>query len=469
MAHVFQTFQTNGKPHPRWRFEYRDRWGRKRKGTGYPTKSDTVKLAHQIEADEQAIRLGYKEAPKPAAQPKKFRTVADEYLDWGETQGGRGGRPWGWRHGLNRRRQMQWWEDQLKPQMLGDLVGSLSRVETLLRSLLRQGRTGRTVAQYGETLHAFCAWCIDREYLAENPLRRLSSFDITPLVFRRALSREEIFILLDAAPTERRLVYEVALCTGLRANELRSLTVAHLDVKNSGLTLDAAWTKNRKPGFQPLPSSLVERLVEFSQTDIAETAYDRWYVRKDVGIAPKQRLLYVPKDPARAFHRDLQAAGIAKSTPEGKLDFHALRVTFATFVIESGATVKEAQTLLRHSTPELTMNVYARVRKGRLAEVAEDVASAFIERVNSVKKRQIDANNGQLPAPKEPQSLHELKLAGALIRSMSEGYNEMKMAERAGFEPAVHLSAYTRFPSARLQPLGHLSARCVFGVELAGL
>lgn len=55
---------------------------------------------------------------------------------------------------------------------------------------------------------------------------------------------------------------------------------------------------------------------------------------------------------------------------EGKLDFHALRVTFATLVVESGASVKEAQTMLRHSNPTITMNTYAKVRPGRLNEVA---------------------------------------------------------------------------------------------------
>ena len=34
-------------------------------------------------------------------------------------------------------------------------------------------------------------------------------------------------------------------------------------------------------------------------------------------------------------------------TDEGKLDFHALRTTFTTLVLESGATVKEMQTLCR--------------------------------------------------------------------------------------------------------------------------
>ncbi len=48
-------------------------------------------------------------------------------------------------------------------------------------------------------------------------------------------------------------------------------------------------------------------------------------------------------------------------------------MAYTTIVIESGATVKEAQALARHSTPVLTMNTYARARNERLAEVAEAV------------------------------------------------------------------------------------------------
>ena len=40
----------------------------------------------------------------------------------------------------------------------------------------------------------------------------------------------------------------------------------------------------------------------------------------------------------------------------------------------------------------------------------------------------------------------------------SRGSNVALLAERAGFEPATHLAARTRFPVALLRPLGHLSA-----------
>src|SRR3954463_1600474 len=39
------------------------------------------------------------------------------------------------------------------------------------------------------------------------------------------------------------------------------------------------------------------------------------------------------------------------------------------------------------------------------------------------------------------------------------GRGDDEEAERAGFEPATHLAARTRFPVALLRPLGHLSER----------
>ena len=80
----------------------------------------------------------------------------------------------------------------------------------------------------------------------------------------------------------------------------------------------------------------------------------------------------------RWVYKDLAAAGIPKVTAEGKIDFHALRTAYTTFVFEAGASVKEAQSLARHSTPDLTLNVYARSRSVRLTEIATAVGDRFL-------------------------------------------------------------------------------------------
>ena len=45
-------------------------------------------------------------------------------------------------------------------------------------------------------------------------------------------------------------------------------------------------------------------------------------------LIPATPLLYVPRDLAPTLDKDLRAAGIPKYTKAGKLDFHALRVTY---------------------------------------------------------------------------------------------------------------------------------------------
>ena len=56
---------------------------------------------------------------------------------------------------------------------------------------------------------------------------------------------------------------------------------------------------------------------------------------------------------------DPQLAGIPYIDAHGLYaDFHALRHTFITNMMKSGVNPKTAQALARHSTIDLTMNVY---------------------------------------------------------------------------------------------------------------
>jgi len=76
-------------------------------------------------------------------------------------------------------------------------------------------------------------------------------------------------------------------------------------------------------------------------------------------------LLYVPSHPARSLDQDLATASIPQYTPKGKIDFHAARVAYVNLILDSGASVRDAQALARHSTPELTLHVYGRPREDR--------------------------------------------------------------------------------------------------------
>jgi len=56
-------------------------------------------------------------------------------------------------------------------------------------------------------------------------------------------------------------------------------------------------------------------------------------------------------------------------------------------VFEAGANPNEGQTLARNANPQLTMDIYARARKERLAEVVDKLGRFGLEdskRANSV-------------------------------------------------------------------------------------
>ena len=117
----------------------------------------------------------------------------------------------------------------------------------------------------------------------------------------------------------------------------------------------------------------------------------------------------------------MERAGIQKHAPGGKLDFHACRVAYINLVIESGVTVKEAQTLARHASPELTMNLYGRAREERLSETVEKVGAVVSVPLKCATYVQ------RLAVGAEQESA---------TPSVARGCASLNMVEAAGVEPA---------------------------------
>src|SRR5262245_12850318 len=59
--------------------------------------------------------------------------------------------------------------------------------------------------------------------------------------------------------------------------------------------------------------------------------------------------------------RDLKAAGIPSVIDGRRVDFHALRVSFASNLARAAVPIQVAKVLLRHSTIELTSKIYTRL------------------------------------------------------------------------------------------------------------
>ena len=165
---------------------------------------------------------------------------------------------------------------------------------------------------------------------------------------------------------ERALAYKVAVTTGLRRGELASLTVGQLDIDSDfpHVRLKAADEKNREGNSIPLRRDVADELREWvaSLSDHAAGSADVLAFRRDAApteLPASTRLLKIPKAFCRILDRDLKAAGIPKRDDRGRtIDVHALRHTFGTMLSVAGVAPRVAQAAMRHSSIDLTMNVY---------------------------------------------------------------------------------------------------------------
>ena len=153
---------------------------------------------------------------------------------------------------------------------------------------------------------------------------------------------------------ERALIYKTLVLTGLRKNELASLTVGQLELGGAMpfAVLNAADEKNRQGSTLPLRTDLAAELRDW----IVEKR-GRFQGRPDA--FGRERLFIVPAGLVRILNRDLLAAGIDKADERGRtIDVHALRHSFGTLLSKAGVAPRTAQAAMRHSKIDLTMNVY---------------------------------------------------------------------------------------------------------------
>lgn len=253
---------------------------------------------------------------------------------------------------------------------------SLAKSSRVVSGLREKALSTATIQAYIGAARQFIRWTIEEGRLTSDPLSGLRMIRGTPLVKRRrrALSEEEAEALLAITKSQRRraglpgparsTLYLLAMETGLRANELRNLTLhdLHLDADPPSIVVRAAYSKNRKEDVIPVRAHVAEALRGLLREQVSPFTGPLFPL-------PGGQMLRA------AIYADLRAAGIEPIQPEGRVDFHALRHTFITRLARAGVHPRVAQDLARHSKITLTMQHYTHT-------VIEDRLSA-LERLPS--------------------------------------------------------------------------------------
>jgi len=253
-----------------------------------------------------------------------------------------------------------------------------SRVQAFIGKLKTDGYSIQTCNFYLQAIKQFCKWAVTDRRAAESPIASLKGQNVRTdrRHDRRALTIEEVERLLQAAIAgperlgmtgpDRVMLYRLALDTGFRASELRSLTAISFDLETdpATVTVEAAYSKHRRQDTLPLRPELVEILKP-------------WLATRD----PGQPVFDMPDSHhvAEMLKGDLKDAGVPyKDESDHYADFHALRHTFITNLARGGVHPRVAQALARHMTITLTMDRYSHTVLGEQVEALKELPSLVV-------------------------------------------------------------------------------------------
>ena len=302
----------------------------------------------------------------------------------------------------------------------------------------RQRASAKTLNEYLGGIRRLLAW-VRKQYGV--PITTLDNVEYVDergagTFERRALTLQEAQRLLNVAPPERRLIYVLALSTGLRRAEMESLTWGdvELDAPQPFLRIRAKFTKNRKDAFIPLIPQAAEVLRAVRPMGVSGSG----------AVLPNG----VPRN-RRALRRDMQKAGIPIMDGNGrKFDLHALRTTCCTFLLEAGVPARLVQEIMRHSDIRLTTKNYADMSRSPLRESMNALAPLVTLRdpKNGTRNLTLDSGseshfvaNGVISPGNEKPAKPSVDVGDfADCPLVSQGDTNLKMVEAEGLEPTTH-------------------------------
>ena len=237
-------------------------------------------------------------------------------------------------------------------------------VEKFIRSRQESGMNIGTLRKILVSLGQVFTYAVRHRYIDYNPLRdaerpRTQGQEGDGHGKIQILTPSQITAFLEKVKeTKYRVLFRLAVFCGARQGELLGLKWSDVNWKNSQIHIQRTFNKGR---FFNTKTKTSNRNVDLGPRVITELK--RWKL-----ACPKTDLdLMFPNDAGkptnysnmvrRHFLPALQAAGLPR------IRFHDLRHTYASLMIEQGENIKYIQTQLGHSSPTVTLNVYAHLMK----------------------------------------------------------------------------------------------------------
>jgi integrase len=276
-----------------------------------------------------------------------------------------------------------------------------ARLERFITKRQNEGMNINTLRKILVTLGQILSYAVRHKYLDQNPLREVER-PRNPGEEKKELTiltPEQLRAFLEAEEDQKyKTLFLVAVMTGARQGELLGLKWGDLDLINSQIHIQRTFTKGQ---FFPTKTRDSKRKIDLSPAVMLELKkwklacpkndldlifpneagepmnYSNMVQRhflpalEKAGIIEIEKIKNKPKDPKKYKKAFRKTKGM-------KVRFHDLRHGFASLLIEQGENIKYIQAMLGHSSPMVTLNVYAHLMKPTNQEAVLKLENAIL-------------------------------------------------------------------------------------------
>jgi integrase len=244
---------------------------------------------------------------------------------------------------------------------------------------LAEGSSPRTINHDVTILGAMLRWGVKNDHIGAMPWKgAIPKLPHDHPKDGRPLTDAEVKVLLETSPQPWRDIWYAYLTTGLRKDELASLTFRDIDWESREIFVRGEVAKNHTARRVPIDAGLwailerrraeaKDRQPGKGRTSEITAMVQEKFSRDHVFVSTQNTPLTHRSGVYHAFIRCATKAGIETRLDDdtgreiNHVDLHSLRRTFATSLIANGADPKSVQELLGHKTLTMTMNLYAKV------------------------------------------------------------------------------------------------------------
>ena len=192
---------------------------------------------------------------------------------------------------------------------------------------------------------------------------------------------------------KNRMLFILALGSGLRLGELMALKWDNIDMINNTLSVTNAISRISKVGKDgtrvwsilehapktkssirtiPLPTNIIKELKKYkSEQDKKILKYGDLFQKNNLVFCTDLGGYLDTRNLTRSYARALSKAGIEHKK------FHSMRHTYATRLFENNVPVKTVQALMGHSDIATTMNIYTHVTPQQMTDEVQKLNKIF--------------------------------------------------------------------------------------------